>query len=74
MVDFYNKDNCPKTIIRLSDALDSSLAEIPEELHKDILREFGYDEKFRDLRAKPDVDPIQQRPRPPEEKKDDESK
>jgi hypothetical protein len=37
-------------ILRLSDALDSSFSEIPSELHKDILREFGYDEKFHDLR------------------------
>jgi hypothetical protein len=39
-------------ILRLSDALDSSFSEIPSELHKDILKEFGYDEKFHDLRLK----------------------
>jgi hypothetical protein len=59
MVDFYNKDNCPKTIIRLSDALASSLDEIPEELHEEIFQKFGYkvvNGHFIDTREKPTED------------------
>ena len=70
MVDLYNKDNVPKVIIRLSDALYSSLDEIPPELQKKVLEGFDYstDGKFTDLRGKkPDVDPIQQKPQPPQE-------
>lgn len=40
--------------IRLSDNLDSSLAEIPQELHDQIKKEFGYGPNFEDLREKPE--------------------
>lgn len=59
MVEFYNKDNCPKTIIRLSDAFYSSLGEMPPELRASVLKEFGYDERFNEVKK-------------PEEKKEDE--
>jgi len=65
MADFYNKDNCPKTIIRLSDALASSLEEIDPEMRKDVLKAFGYDEKFHDIPREE-----QQKPHPPPESKE----
>lgn len=74
-VDFYNKDNVPKVIIRVSDALDSCFSEIPPELQKKVLEAWDYsnDGKFTDYREHPelrpkkesDVDPIQQQPHPP---------
>lgn len=43
MADLYNKDNMPKVIIRLSDNIYSSLAEIPNELRAEIYKAFGYE-------------------------------
>jgi hypothetical protein len=43
--------------IRLSDAFDSSLAEIPEDLRTEIFEKFGYrvvNGRFVDLREKPE--------------------
>ena len=43
MADFYNKDNVPKTIVRLSDAFTAG---IPSELNRDeVLKAFGYEMK-----------------------------
>ncbi|MGA2522906.1 MAG: hypothetical protein ABSF65_01985 [Candidatus Bathyarchaeia archaeon] len=54
MSDFYNKDNVPKTIIRLSDYNSFGFDQIPQEYRKIVLDAFGYstDGKFTDLREK----------------------
>lgn len=49
-------------ILRLSDANSFGLDAIPPELRADVLKAFGYDEQFHDLREKPTTEQPQPAP------------